>query len=482
MSKGSHFQLIVVGAGPGGMAAAVGAYDAGLRNILVVDRNDCAGGILPQCIHEGFGRDEEGRPLTGPEWVGMWKNRLEARSIPVQTMTTVLDIDFQSRPFRLRFLSRDKGAGVLTADSLVLSMGCRERTLGQMRIPGSRPAGIFTAGSAQYMMNRQNLLPGKNAVILGSGDIGLIMARRLLLEGLNVKLILGEKASGLARNHIQCVRDFGTPIRFGWTLLSTHGYKRLTGVSIAPVDEAGKVDLTKKEYIRCDTLLVAAGLIPETELFKPANVSLTDKGGIPAGAWGDTAVPGVFACGNVTRIYDLVEDVARDGLRAGSGAAAFVLGGGKETAAGDMQGISLGKEPGYEILEDLKPDELVCILCPRGCRISRSQPEKGGLCERGREYALSEIKDPRRTLTTTVKLRGTGTDVWPEKLVPARSREPIPKGIWKEAMKKIRDLSVNAPVKEGQILLENICHTGIPLVASAYADAEGEATERGEDL
>ena len=515
IKSGGHFDLIVIGAGPGGMAAAAGAYDRGLKKILVADRNSYPGGILPQCIHEGFGRNQAGRPLTGPECAAFWKRNLDQRGVPVLPSTTILEIGYGSRPYRLRYLSERIGAGTFTADGVILAMGCRERTLGQMRIPGSRPAGIYTAGTAQYMMNRQNLLPGKRAVILGSGDIGLIMARRLILEGLTVRLILGEKASGLARNHIQCVQDFGIPIRFGWTLLSTHGYRRLTGVSVAPLGLDGKPDLSRKEYIRCDTLLVAAGLIPETELFTTSGTSLTEAFGIPAGPSGATPLPGVFACGNVTRIYDLVEEVTRDGQAAGKAAADFLLAERQGKLSGaPRDGVSVGdtdgagavsdaeytdcdgactyagagrgpgesgtaapREPGYEALENLGPDEMVCILCPRGCRISRAHPEKGGKCPKGKDYAIAELEDPRRTLTTTVRLEGTGTAVWPDRLLPVRSREPLPKDLWSEAMKQIRRLSVKGPVGEGQILLDSICDTGIPLVASASFEISGEGRD-----
>jgi CxxC motif-containing protein/NADPH-dependent 2,4-dienoyl-CoA reductase/sulfur reductase-like enzyme len=466
--SGEHYQLVVVGGGPAGLAAAYGAAESGVKKILILDRNSRPGGVLPQCVHDGFGLHLYGKSLTGPEYAEVWQKKISEYDIDFLTSADVLHIDY-IKPFRVDCLHSSFGKGSFFCDSLVLATGCRERTLGQMKIPGSRPAGIYTAGTAQYMMNVQNYLPGKSAVILGSGDIGLIMARRLTLEGVNVKLILGEKASGLLRNHVQCVHDFGLPVLFGHTVISTHGFKRLKGVTIAPVAADKTPDLEKKQYIPCDTLLVAAGLIAETELWKNSGIDLAENLGIAADECGSTGIDGVFTCGNVNKIYDLADFVSLAGLEAGRQAAAYLqqrkynVPNTKEKSAL----FSKAETISAELLSELNENEKICILCPRGCRLTGRKSAADGLwkitgngCAKGLEYGVNEFISPKRTLTTTVKVKGGN---YP--LVSAHSIEPIPKELLSAAMKQIRRLEISAPIKNGEILLADLAETGISLIA-----------------
>ena len=464
-----HYDCAIIGAGAAGMAAALSAYQGGLEKIVLLDRDRAVGGILRQCIHDGFGMLYLNKSLTGPEYAGYFKGQLEKSPVKVKTGASVLSLSRDCGFFSVKYLSETEGPAQLTADTVILAMGCRERTLGQLRIPGNRPTGIYTAGTAQYMMNIQNLLPGKTAVILGSGDIGLIMARRLTLEGAKVKLVLGEKATGLARNHLQCVRDFGLPIRFGCTVVSVHGYKRLKGVSVAPVLEDGSPDLSQKTYVPCDTLLVAVGLIPETDILDPDFVKLDTEGGIEVRENGRTSIPGLFACGNVTGAHDLVDKVSMAGKQAGAAAAAYLTGKPGQTAE-KMPDAYFEKEPTCEVLNSLKENERLCILCPKGCILrfdtAADPPEITGYrCGRSRLYGLEEWNTPRRMLTTTVKTAAGG-------LVPVKSSAPLPQSALLKTMKKLQKITLDTPLPPGGIVCENILDSGADMITTgeAYED------------
>ena len=325
MSEYINVDLVIVGGGPAGMSAAVAAYDAGLRNILILERDTSLGGILRQCIHNGFGLHRFKEELTGPEYAYRYELQVRERNIPFKLNTMVLDI---SPDKVVTAMNSEDGMFMIKAKAIILAMGCRERPKGALNICGTRPSGIFTAGTAQRFVNMDGYMPGKKIVILGSGDIGLIMARRMTLEGAEVKAVceLMPYSGGLARNIEQCLNDFGIPLMLSHTVVEIHGKDRVTGVTIAKVDEHRKPIAETRQYIECDTLLLSCGLIPENELTKGANISL-DR--ITNGACVDqdrqTDTEGIYACGNVLHVHDLVDYVSEEAEIAGVAAAEYVL-------------------------------------------------------------------------------------------------------------------------------------------------------------
>ena len=325
MAEYTSVDLVIIGGGPAGMSAAVAAYDAGLRDILILERDTGLGGILRQCIHNGFGLHRFKEELTGPEYAYRYELQVRERNIPFKLNTMVLDI---SPDKTVTAMNSEDGMFTVKAKAIILAMGCRERPKGALNICGSRPSGIFTAGTAQKFVNIDGYMPGKKIVILGSGDIGLIMARRMTLEGAEVKAVceLMPYSGGLARNIEQCLNDFGIPLMLSHTVVEIHGKDRVTGVTIAKVDERRKPIPETHQYIECDTLLLSCGLIPENELTKSANISL-DR--ITNGARVDqdrqTDTEGIFACGNVLHVHDLVDYVSEEADIAGRAAAEYVM-------------------------------------------------------------------------------------------------------------------------------------------------------------
>ena len=319
-------ELVVVGGGPAGMAAAVAAYEEGLRDILILERDDNLGGILRQCIHNGFGLHRFGEELTGPEYAYRYEKQVREYGIPFMTDTMVTAI---SEDRTVTAQNSEKGIFKIKAGAVVLAMGCRERPKGALNIAGHRPAGIYTAGTAQKFVNMKGYMPGREVVILGSGDIGLIMARRMTLEGAKVKAVceLMPYSGGLARNIEQCLNDYGIPLMLSHTVVEIHGKDRLCGVTIAKVDEMRRPIEDTRTYIPCDTLLLSCGLIPENELTKDAGIALSPiTNGAVVDGERETDIPGVFACGNVLHVHDLVDYVSEEAAIAGRAAVRFVRG------------------------------------------------------------------------------------------------------------------------------------------------------------
>ncbi len=316
--------LVIIGGGPAGMSAAVEAYNNGIRDILILERDDSLGGILQQCIHNGFGLHKFGEELTGPEYAWKYEQKVRELGISVKLGTMVLDI---TEDKVITATNEEDGIFQIKARAVILAMGCRERSKGALNIAGSRPAGIFSAGTAQKYVNRMGYLPGREVVILGSGDIGLIMARRMTLEGAKVHAVceLMPYSGGLARNIEQCLNDFNIPLKLSHTVVKIHGKERLEGVTIARVDERRKPVAGSEEYIACDTLLLSVGLIPENELSKSAGVSLDRiTGGAVVDQNRQTSVEGIFACGNVLHVHDLVDYVSEESEIAGRSAAEYI--------------------------------------------------------------------------------------------------------------------------------------------------------------
>lgn len=318
--------LVIIGGGPAGMSAAISAYENGIRDIIILERDDDLGGILRQCIHNGFGLHKFKEELTGPEYAHRYAKKVREFGINVKLNTMVLDI---TKDKRVIATNSEDGIFEIEAKAIILAMGCRERAKGALNIAGTRPAGVYSAGTAQKLVNIKGYLPGENIVILGSGDIGLIMARRMTQEGAKVKAVceLMPYSSGLARNIEQCLNDFNIPLRLSHTVVELHGKERLTGVTIAKVDENRKPIKETYEFIPCDTLLLSCGLIPENELTKGIGADLSAvTNGSTVDQNRETTVSGVFSCGNVLHVHDLVDYVSDEAEIAGKGAADYIKG------------------------------------------------------------------------------------------------------------------------------------------------------------
>ncbi len=315
--------VCVVGGGPAGLSAAIAAKKQGAKDVLIVERDEALGGILQQCIHPGFGLKYFGEELTGPEYFGRFVD--EAKELGVKTLLNSMVLEVAEN--KVTCINGELGACEINAKAIVLAMGCRERTRANIVIPGTRPAGVYTAGTAQRLMNRQNEMVGKKVVILGSGDIGMIMARRMTLEGAEVKAVveLMDFLAGLTRNRVQCLDDFGIPLMLSHTIVDIKGNDRVSSVVIAEVDPATKKPIAGTEQeIECDTLLLSVGLIPENELSNNAGIELSPiTKGPKVNQFMQTNIPSVFACGNVVHVNDLVDNVSTEAAAAGKSAALF---------------------------------------------------------------------------------------------------------------------------------------------------------------
>lgn len=489
--------VCVVGAGPAGLAAAVAAAQAG-ADVLVIDREQYAGGVLPQCVHDGFGLHVHGASMTGPQYAREWIMRAQAAGVRCALSTTVLSV---KRDAAGEFAVEAVGAAVgghvcVRARAVVVATGCRERTRGALGIAGTRPAGVLTAGTAQYMVNVENQLPGDKVVILGSGDVGLIMARRLTLEGAQVRMVLGQAATGLLRNHVRCIEDFDVPFRCGWGVVSIHGVGQLKGVTVAPLEADGSFDMTRKEYIRCNLLLIACGLIPEREVI--------------AGLDGVGAAQGLFVCGNALRAHDLADQVTQEGLRAGMAAAAYAGVGadgvadarsvGAAASAGAAACANAAASAGSEdadirrilgvrvfepkgrlgdVASACAGARLVpCTVCPTGCivEVDAQGAVSGNACSRGADFARAELRHPMRTFTGTVKLEG-GRGA----LLPVRSAGDVERAALLDVARACRRIVAHAPIACGDVVCEDVAHTGVALVACADVPLAGARNEQSAD-
>ncbi|MFI3324711.1 MAG: FAD-dependent oxidoreductase [Clostridia bacterium] len=325
----SDYEIIIIGGGPAGLAAAISAYENGVTNILVLERDNRLGGILNQCIHNGFGLHTFKEELTGPEYSARYEERLLELNISYKLNIMVVDISENVDNKIVTAISKEDGLVRFKTKAVVLAMGCRERSRGALNIPGYRPSGVYSAGTAQRLVNIDGYMPGKEVVILGSGDIGLIMARRMTLEGAKVKIVaeIMPYSGGLKRNIVQCLDDYNIPLKLSHTVTKIHGKDRVEGVTISEVDQNLKPITGTDEFYSCDTLLLSVGLIPENELSKDLGVILNP---ITAGAQVnesfETSVKGVFACGNVLHVHDLVDFVSAEASSAGINAANYAKG------------------------------------------------------------------------------------------------------------------------------------------------------------
>lgn len=349
------YDIVIIGGGPAGMAAAVAAKKQGIERILILERDRELGGILNQCIHNGFGLHTFQEELTGPEYADRFIGQVKLYNIEYKLNTMVMDV---SRDKRVTAMNREEGMFEIQAKAIILAMGCRERSRGALNIPGYRPAGIYSAGTAQRLVNMEGFLPGREVVILGSGDIGLIMARRMTLEGAKVKVVaeLMPYSGGLKRNIVQCLDDYKIPLKLSHTVIDIKGKERVEGVTLAEVDENRRPIKGTEEFYSCDTLLLSVGLIPENEISGSMGVELNPiTSGPKVNERLETSIEGVFACGNVLHVHDLVDFVSEEAAAAGKNAAMYVQEG--ESASEQGRKIKLRPLAGvrYTVPETINP-------------------------------------------------------------------------------------------------------------------------------
>ena len=355
--------IVIIGGGPAGLAAAAAAKRAGVEDILILERDSVLGGILNQCIHNGFGLHTFKEELTGPEYASRYIDQVKELGIPYRLNTMVIDINEKKE---VTVINREEGLQVIQAKAIILAMGCRERPRGALNIPGYRPAGIYTAGTAQRLMNIEGYRVGKEVVILGSGDIGLIMARRMMFEGAKVKVVaeLMPYSGGLKRNIVQCLDDYDIPLKLSHTVVNIEGEERVTGITIAEVDANRKPIPGTEEHYSCDTLLLSCGLIPENELTRNMGADMNPvTSGPMVNDRLETNVEGVFACGNVLHVHDLVDFVSEEASLAGENAAKYVLSGSDAAPAT----VEIKAENGvrYTVPQSLNPETMADKLTIR---------------------------------------------------------------------------------------------------------------------
>jgi len=523
--------VVIIGGGPAGMAVADRLFDLGIKDIILFEKESYLGGVLPQCIHDGFGLIKFAENLSGPEYSAIYTNRLKEKNIDVRLCSTVMEISYKKSPatageFPVAFhtsvsciskndLSNDfyapGGTMKIKTRAIVLASGCREKNRSNMYIPGTRPDGIFTAGTSQAFVNLHDLMPGSEAVILGSGDIGLIMARRLTLEGCHVKCVaeIDSVSGGLKRNIKQCLSDYDIPLLLNSTVTKIFGFPRITAVEICNVehDEVNSTFTIRKDTARkisCDTLILSAGLLPENSLIQnldsgfsssfsgdfsidpsskisgdfsgdssskisgdfsidPSSKISGDFSGYPSTvpSWKD----GIFLCGNALFVHGLVDDVSQSGenvaedvfewLQKGVSNSRYSLSRADDARAENMEIL---RSKRLETIANAHKNTITCILCPNSCEIDENL--KGGKCPKGAEYALEEMRSPKRILTSSIKIKDE------DALVSVRTKTPIPKEMLPEAVKKLRQMTVPPPVKCGDLICSDFMLPGIDLIAT----------------
>ena len=413
MAPALHLDLAIIGSGPAGLAAAVKAKQLGIKDLVVFERDERPGGILPQCIHNGFGLQKFKEELTGPEYANRYIQMAANNDVDIELDTMVLEID---KNRTLTAVSEYGGLRNFQCKSIILAMGCRERPRGAIGIPGTRPAGVFTAGQAQRMVNIEGYMPGETAVIQGSGDVGMIMARRLTLEGAEVKAVteIQPYTNGLIRNEVQCLHDFDIPLLLHHTVAEIHGDKRVEAVTVSEVDASWNPIAGTEKFIECDTLLLSVGLIPENELSKMAGVTLDPQtGGAYVNEFLETKVPGIFSCGNVLHVNDYVDEVSIEG----------------EIAARGARHRIKGKLPGEKNLIAIQGDETIGQIVPQA--ISGQRPVTFYI----------RVKRPMDKLTLHIG------DVFKKKFAYARPGEMmrvrLPKKVFSELKPKVTKLNVS---------------------------------------
>lgn len=485
-----EYDVIVIGGGPAGLAAAISAHKNGARTLLI-EREERLGGILKQCIHDGFGLVRFGERLTGPEYAKRFVREFHALKIDSLIQTFVTDIRKNEGGFTATTVS-SRGLDKYRCRALVLATGCRERTARQVSIHGTRPAGVFTAGTAQHFVNLLGQMPTKKCVILGSGDIGLIMARRLTLEGAEVVGVyeVRPEPSGLLRNIMQCLEDYDIPLHLSHTVTRVFGRDRLEGVEVAAVDENMQPLAGTEERIDCDALILSVGLIPENEVAEKLGVTIDPR---TRGPLCDenlmTDVAGVFSCGNSLHVSDLVDYVTESGELAGRAAAAYSRG--EERGEGNKEGGKEEHKAAAQRQPELKAEvdehalyfrtdmrKMICITCPNSCLLTVAEEDgniivSGNRCPRGRDFAIAELTHPVRTISSTVRTTCKAVPV-----LPVRVSQPIPKEKIFAVMAEINKVIIDHPVSAGEILIPHVLGLDADVIAASEilkdTDPEGE--------